>query len=295
MAVFLKCLSMRLRQLKNTLMLLIMMALSTNGMAQVPVVAEELQSLKPQLNNPRQSKVPVWLNFSMGANFSECFDKGTVPFRYNGFGANANAGVTVEWGRNHIEGGLRGFYTSLSKLGGTAMDVKGSVEYLYRCCDYADDRLHLWAGGALQGFVDFKNIPALMNASSCVSLFGNLCATGMVQYDFAFLHDGSYNLHNLLTAYGKLSLPLVGAVNRPGYAYIGNPTINDDVWLGGNETFAKFLPGASTELGLYLNLRNGNRLGLSYSWDYLTTGMKDTHRYDHALHALNVSFMFGIN
>ena len=143
--------------------------------------------------------------------------------------------------------------------------------------------------------MDNKEIPALMNASSSISLFGNLCATGLVEYDFAFIHEGMYNLHNLLTAYAKLSLPLVGAVNRPGFAYIGNPTINNDDWLEGSETFAKFFSGAVTELGLFLNFPNDNRIGLAYRWNYLSTGKKGTYRYDNALHSLNLSFMFRIN
>ena len=84
-------------------------------------------------------------------------------------------------------------------------------------------------------------------------------------------------------------------MSRTGYDYIGNATINYNDLFSENETFAKFFPGARTELGLYLNLLNANRIGLSYRWDYLTTGKKGAHRYDHALHSLNLSFMFRIN
>ena len=276
-----------------TLVLLALMAWATNDFAQTPIITEELQSLKPQLYNPWQNKVPIWLDFSAGANFAECFDKSTIPFRYKGFGGNAKGGVTIEWGRCHLQTEIQGFYTELNSPAGTAFDVNLSVEFLYQLSRI--NRLHFWAGGTLQGFADSKNIPALMNAASSTSLFGNLCATGMMQYDFAFIHEGSYNLHNLLTAYGKLSLPMVGVVSRPDFAYIGNPIFNDDALLSDNETFAKFFPGASTELGLYLNLRNNNRIGLSYRWDYLTTGKKGIYRYDNALHSINLNLMFNIN
>ena len=245
------------------------------------------------LYDPLKSKVPIWLDFSAGASFAESYDKGTIPFRYKGFGANAKGGVTIEWQRCQMNVEGQGFYTSLASVSGTVLDVSLSAEFLYHCSRIR--RWSFWAGGSLQGFMDVKEIPALMNASSSVSLFGNLCATGMVQFDFAFIHDGSYNLRNLLTAYGKLNLPIAGVANRPGYAYIGNPTINDDAFLEGSETFAKFLLGASTELGLRLNLPNDNRIGLAYRWDYLSTGKKGTYRFDHALHAINLSFMFRIN
>lgn len=273
-----------------TLVLLALMASATKGAAQTSIVAKESQSQKSQLYNPRENKVPVWLDFSAGANFAECYDKGTVPFRYKGFGANATAGVTVEWGRCHVQVEGQGFYSELVSPKGTAIDVNITTEFLYHISRI--NRLKFWAGGTLQGFADFKDIPTLMNAASSVSMFGNLCATGMIQYDFAFNREKT---HTWLTAFGKLSLPLVGAVSRPGYAYIGNPTINSDVWLGDNETFAKFLPGVNTELGLFLKLRNDNRIGLSYRWNYLYTGKKGSYRYDDALHAINLTFMFRVN
>ena len=271
--------------------LLAIILMTAKAFAQTPlIISQEFQSQKPQLYNPWQNKVPIWLDFSSGANLADCYDKGTVPFRYKGFGANATAGVTIEWGQCHVQTEIQGFYSLLDSPSGTATDVNLSTEFLYHLSRI--NRLSFWAGGTLQGFMDVKSIASLQNAATCISMFGNLCATGMMQYDFAFNHEKT---HTWLTAYGKLSLPLVGAVSRPGYSYIGHPTINDDTLLNRNETFAKFFPGASTELGLFLNLLNDNRIGLSYHWDYLTTGKKGTYRYDNALHSINLTFMFRVN
>lgn len=279
---------MRIKPILITIILL----MATKAFAQMPSeAADEEIDILPQ--TVRKSKVPIWLNLDLGFNVANCYDKGTVPFSYMGFGANARGGVTIEWSRCHVQTETQGFYTALSSPTGTAIDINHSTEFLYQCSTVKN--WHFWAGGTLQGFADIKNIPMLMNASSCVSLFGNLCATGMVQYDFAFIHGGLYDLRNLLTAYAKLSLPLAGVVSRPDYSYIGNPTVSEDVVLVDNEVFAKLFPGASTEVGFYLNLRNNNRIGLSYRWDYLSTGKKGSYRYDHALHAINLSFMFSIN
>ena len=65
----------------------------------IPIIAHEFQPLEPHMYNPCKSKVPIWLDLSVGANYAECFDKGTIPFRYTGFGANVQAGVTIEWER----------------------------------------------------------------------------------------------------------------------------------------------------------------------------------------------------
>lgn len=271
--------------------LLAIILMTAKAFAQTPlIISQEFQSQKPQLYNPWQNKVPIWLDFSAGANLADCYDKGTVPFRYKGFGANATAGVTIEWGRCHVQTEIQGFYSLLNSPSGTATDVNLSTEFLYHLSRI--NRLSFWAGGTLQGFMDVKSIASLQNAATCISMFGNLCATGMMQYDFAFNREKT---HTWLTAYGKLNLPLVGAVSRPGYSYIGHPTINDDTLLNRNEAFAKFFPGASTELGLFLNLLNDNRIGLSYHWDYLTTGKKGTYRYDNALHSINLTFMFRVN
>ena len=135
----------------------------------------------------------------------------------------------------------------------------------------------------------------MMNASTGVTAFFNLCAEGMLSYDFAFIHGGS---HNLLSAYGKLTLPMAGLVIRPGYAYMDNYSsdINtDNTFLEDYEAFGKTFPGIGTDMGLYLNLLNGNRIGLSYRWDYLTTGKKGIYRFDNALHSINLNFMFNIN
>ncbi len=261
--------------------------ISINSMAQAPSNGRAYY--------PKQTRVPIWLDLSAGLNAVDCYDAGTVPFKYMGMGPNVGMGVTIEWGRCRIRPAFRYFNNALKNPSGTAIGLDFSAEFLYRFHDGAQNRFHLWAGGSLQGFFDAKSIPSLQNAATSHSLFGKVGATGMLQYDFAFNSDKN---HNWLTAYFKLNVPLFGAVNRPGYAYIGNPAINEDAietLFGGNETFGKFIPGLNTDLGLYLNLPNGNRIGLSYRWDYLSTGKKGTYRYDNALHSVNLSFMFRIN
>lgn len=250
-------------------------------------------SVSPQTFH--KSKVPLWLDLSVGLNIVNCYDIGTIPFDYIGLGYHAGVGATINWERYHIQSEVQFYDNTFSSLNGSSTNVNLMAEFLYRFHDMAHDRLHLWAGGAFQGFMDSRDIPLLQNAAISYSLFGDLCATGMVQYDFAFIPEGSYHLRNLLTTYSKLSLPLLGVVNRPRYSYIGNPTIYENAVLDDNETFTKLLPGISTEFGIYLNLSNDNRIGFSYRWDYLTTGRKGAYRYDNALHSINLNLMFNIN
>lgn len=271
------------------------MLLSANTWAQSYAVAEKSNEVKPLVYYPNQTRVPVWLDLSSGLNFADCYDNGTVPFSYFGYGMNAGAGVTIEWGRYHVRPAFHLFQNATTEPAGSVIDLNLSTEVLYRVHEAYNNRLRLWVGGTLQGMLDIKALPELQNASTCVSLFGNIGATGMVQYDFAF--NKAQN-HPWMTTYFKLNLPLHGMAMRPSYSYIGNPTINTgvtDALFGDEESFGKFFPGADTELGLYLNLLNGNRVGFCYRWDYITTGKKGTYRYDNALHSFNLNFMFKVN
>ena len=243
----------------------------------------------------RKSKVPIWLNAGVGLNGADCYDNGTIPFRYLGIGANLNLGATIEWRRCHVQTETRLFVNSMFSFSSYAITYDSRTEFLYRFHDSKRNRLHLWAGCGIQSFFDLKEIPALLNAATGISAFENLCAEGMLQYDFAFIRGGS---HNLLTAYGKLNIPIAGMVIRPGYAYIDNYTsdINEaNTILQDYEIFSKWFPGLGTDIGLYFNLLNGNRIGFNYRWDYLSTGHKGACRFDNAFHSFNVNLMFNLN
>lgn len=260
--------------------------------AQVFAQVEDETGTMPQ--PVRKSKVPIWLNLSTGGNIVHCYDNGTIPFPYLGAGGNISLGATIEWKRNHIQYEAR-LLGDMLENGGTSIGIESKTEYLYRFHDGKRNRLHLWVGPALQNYFDIKSISGMMNASTGVSGFMNLCAEGMLSYDFAFIRNGS---HNLLTVYGKLTLPVAGLVLRPGFAYMDNYT-NDinlaNTMLSDYVLFGKWFPGVGTDIGLNFNLLNGNRIGFSYRWDYLSTGHKDVYRFDNAIHALNINFMFNLN
>ena len=242
-----------------------------------------------------KSKVPIWLNMGVGLNVADCYDIGTIPFSYLGIGVNLNMGATIEWWRYHLQTETRFFVNSMFSFSSYAITFDSRTEFLYRVHASKRNRFQVWAGCDIQSFFDLKEIPALMNAALGVSAFENLCAEGMLRYDFAFIRGGS---HNLFTLCGKLNLPIAGLVVRPGYAYVDN--YNSDINEANTifqdyETFGKWFPGIGTDIGLYFNLLNGNRIGLNYRWDYLTTGHKGAYRYDNAFQSFNVNLLFNLN
>lgn len=269
--------------------------LAAHGMAQTPTKTNGDKPMVPMTYSPQRASVPLWLDLSVGSHYADCYDVSTIPFKYMGVGRNYDMGLNIEWDRCHLRPAISLINTTFAEPAGTARDYDFSTEFLYRFYDNNSNRLHLWAGATLGGFVDIKSIPSLQNAATTISIFGNLGATGLLQYDFAI--DKSKN-HPWLTTYFKLNMPLFGVANRPNFAYVGNPAINQELTqtlFGCKENFGKFFPGVNTDLGLYLNLLNGNRIGLTYRWDYITTGKKGTYRYDNAIHSFNLSLMFRLN
>ncbi|MBR1514272.1 MAG: hypothetical protein IJ622_08285 [Bacteroidales bacterium] len=273
--------------------------LAANARAQVPTENDENES-KPFVVYTGHSNVPVWLKSGIGFNVVESYEQGASPLQYLGAGGNLTAGVVVAFDRYQGEAELRGLANIITNSAQSATDyafgIEGNIQFLYRFYDACHDRLHFWAGGGIQLYLDIKVLSQLMNASACQSNFFDLRPAGMVTYDFAPYKHSS---HHLLTAYGKLSLPLIASASRPGFAYMDNYTsdLNTvNTVMGEYEDLSLFCPGASTDIGLWLNLPyNGNKIGVSYRWDYLTTAKNGIYRFDQASHCINLNFMFNIN
>lgn len=241
-------------------------------------------------------KLSIWLNGGAGFHIADAYDKGAAPMSMLGVGINIQTGVTVEWRRCHIQNETRligGFL--FEPLSGYNFDAQMHLEFLYRFRDSNRNRFHLWAGGSLQEDAFFRIIPALNNASTSTAVFLNLNGECMAQYDFAFIKNGT---HNLLTAYGKLILPIAGLAERPGYSFMDNYTSEialSNTILSSYETTGILFPGVSTDLGLRFNLLNGNKIGLSYRWDYLTSRNTGYYRFDNAFHSFTIDLMFKLN
>ena len=268
--------------------------LNGNGYALWKKIIEETYGTFPRPVY-QSSKMPVWLNSGMGLNAVRFYDQGASPLHYWGIGANIHAGVSVAFDESLVSYNLRGLGNiAWSDATSQAYDfgIELGIEYLYRF--YDADHLHLWVGGAINEDFAINYSPQLMNAALGQSFFFHLNADGMVQYDFANHHGA----HNWCTAYAKISLPVLGVAGRPGFAYIDNYTeslVSSENNPNNRETLSIPFPGVGTDIGLYLNLLNNNKIGFSYRWDYLTTRHQGTYRFDHATHSLNLTYMFNVN
>ena len=244
----------------------------------------------------KSTRPAVWLNVGAGTCLVDAYDNGTTPMFLLGFGNSLSLGVVVEWGRYRWHRESRHAFGLLARpYEGYVIGFNEGTGFLYRICDSRDNRFHLWLGGSLHGEGSMKIVPLLKTCAVSSSVFSDISAEGMIRYDFAFVRDGS---RNLLTAYAKLRLPLVGLVNFPGFSYMDNYVSNINLFstlLSTYETRGIFFPGASTDIGLRFNLPNGNNIGLSYRWDYLTTRDRGYYRFDNAFHSVVVDFIFKLN
>ena len=244
----------------------------------------------------KPGKNQVWLHSGTGLNIVDCYDEGASPLPYFGVGLNVHPGISLlinnvsySWIKFKGLGNI-----TVSNVQTQAFDfgIELDMGSLYRFYDAGD--LHLWAGGGLINYIDINYSSQLMNAALGYSYLNHLNAECLVQYDFA-KYGGS---HNFLTTYGKLSLPLFGLASRPGFAYIDNATghlMGNEQAESNREAFVIGFPGVSTDIGLFVNLLNNNKIGVSYCWDYLTTRHKGIYRFDHANHSFNLTFMFNLN
>ena len=258
------------------------------------IIEETYGGFTRPVRKPGQN--PMWLTASSGLNIAHCFDQGASPLPYLGVGLNLHGGISqLRHETSYIAlnfGGLANILVSNASTQAFDFGIDWDIEYLYRFHNVGD--WHFWAGGAFSNYVSVNYSPSLMNAALGYSLFlFDGTAEGAVQYDFA-KYGGD---HNMLTAYAKLALPLFSLTNRPGFAYIDNAT----GYLTGNEppesnreTYLMGFSGIGTDIGLYVNLLNNNKIGVSYRWDYLTTRHKGIYRFDHANHSFNLTYMFNL-
>ena len=245
------------------------------------------------------SRVPIYLTGggSLGAN--RYYDAGVSPLHYSGFAPSVDFGLTVEWKRcrvvlnNVVDGCLDAENKSDSDAGANGVTINLSTAFLYRVAEPAEGSLRLWVGGSLNPYTDIRINQKMMNASVGLTFMFAFDANFRLEYDIP-----SRRRTDLFTLFADVSLPIFAFGTRPGYAYVYNATSSDnpiEYLLDSYESFAIAMPGNTTDIGIFFNLKNRNRIGLSYRWDYWTTRHTATHRFDNAYHTVNLKLMFNIN
>ena len=245
------------------------------------------------------SRVPIYLSGVVGLGQSNYYDAGVSPLRYRGFGVGAGFGLSVQWSRFEIDvdgrvvGCLSAYNDADPDAGAYGVTIDPRVTFLCRVAQPAQGKLRLWAGGTFNPYIDLRINQKVMNAAVGLTEMISLAGNFRIEYDIA-----SRRRTDLFTLSAGLTLPLFAIGERPAYAYVYNATSSSEVLeylIDGNEMFFMGFPGATTDIGLFYNLKNRNRIGLTYRWDYRTTRHAATHRFDNASHLINLVFLFNIH
>ena len=267
-----------------------------NALNKVVMVVAAIFAMEGVSYGQKSTGPTVWLNGGVGTCVVDAYDNGATPMPQLGFGTSLLSGIAVEWGRYRWHRESRyAFGFLVWPYEGYVIGLNEGTGFLYRVCDTKDNRFHLWLGGSFHGEGSMKIVPLLKTCAVSSSVFGDISADCMLQYDFISVRDGS---RNLLSVFAKLRLPIVGVVNYPGFSYMDNFASDINLvstLLSTYETRGIFFPGASTDVGLRFNLANGNKIGLSYCWDYLTTRDRGYYRFDNTFHTVVVDFIFKLN
>lgn len=251
-----------------------------------------------QKTSVEHSRVPVYLTAGAGVGMTDFFDAGVSPLHYHSLGLGVDMGLSVEWSRFRITadgrviGGIAAYNRSDDNPGAYGITINPKVTFLCRVAEPAQG-LRLYAGGSFDTYIDIRINQKMMNAALGLTEMMGLDGNFRLEFDIP-----TRRRTDLFTLYADIALPLFAVGERPEYAYVYNATSSSDpveYLVDGYKMFFMGVPGATTDIGLLLNLKNGNRIGLSYIWNYRTTRHATTHRFDNASHIIKMYFMFNIN
>lgn len=233
------------------------------------------------------------LRLSGGAGIGVYRDFGASPITFRGLELDPGISLMYEKGSWRYEGSLAGAgggYGFL--LGFNYMQAYGGAPWISLSAQHKIDnfgRWNFWIGGGVEDRCDIRYSSALGNACTGISNFFNVNLLGDVECNY-----GSWTIR------GRLSLTPMSLLFRPGFAYmdnydqeIGDPNAN---LFDQYSSYVSWATGASTEFGFLYRLKQGNRVGVCYRWNYFTsrTSSSCPHLFQQASHALIVNLDFAL-
>ena len=145
------------------------------------------------------------------------------------------------------------------------------------------------AGAGVNELFDLRYITPLGNSGVGTSNFISLILLAKETFT-----TGRWSFH------AELGFVPLSIATRPGFSYMANydRSLSEYVstHFSGHQWYVTWANALHTETGATLLLHNGNRIGLTYRWNYLTSKISDNapHRFDHASHLLQLSFLFAL-
>ena len=236
----------------------------------------------------------VHLSLQGGFAYGLYRDQGASPLTYRGLELCPGIGVKVQNSSWRIE-------AAISMQGGAyglALRIKALQAYggqgvlgttVLRRVSLAP-AWHIWLGGGISDCFDIRYNSQLGNASVGYSNFTTLSTVAEIEWQ-----PSHWRL------FGQLAIDPLSLMFRPGFAYMDN--YDHNIGDPNGDTFAQYRfymaygTGFSTRLGVEWMLRNGNAVGLTYHWHFLTSrtsadGITAPHCFEQASHAAMFHLLF---
>lgn len=201
---------------------------------------------------------------------------------------------------------LNGYYFNfindeLSSGSGNSFDFDFTY---YRLLEQSsDDEMKYYLGVSAGNFTDIRINQAFMNAALTIDNISDLALN--IRADWRITRPEKQKKILWLIKYtrkekeyllsGKVGVPVVGLIYRPGFTNPGNSTLNDGTLLQGYAMKVKAFLGMNTDIAVSRVLENGNMIRFGYYWDCVTNGKKAINRIDMSHHVFTFGLIFKIN
>jgi hypothetical protein len=247
-------------------------------------------SLFAQEDSIRQST--VHLKFGAGIGYQTLRDAAMSPLLYNGIQIGGYAGA--EWRRAtgifQVDGlfwlGETDSEQSRARTDNYTFAVNGS--YLWQLHPAHESQWHCYLGGALTSWGSFRDHASLPNSDYFYDLFFSLGPSGAIEYDFSLL-GRDWKLS------GQLTVPVLTYGLRPNYSGLNESPPDDKSFATELEAAQigsfNILTNVKSRLELVYPLKNGNRFGLLYYWDFYNANI-EPHPVRQAMQSVQLNLHF---
>lgn len=233
------------------------------------------------------------LKFGSGVGLQTYRDDAMSPLLYDGVEIGAMLGA--EWRRP------KGFYRvdGLFWLGETDSEQSGAYTdnytfavnggYLRLLHPARESRWHCYVGGALTTWGSFREHISLVNSDYFYDFFVSVGPTGAVEYDFR-LFKRSWQLG------WQFTIPVLTYGLRPNYSGLEEAPPDEFDGFKSELKAAQIgsfniLMNVKSRLELIYPLKNGNRFGLLYYWDFYQSNL-EPHSVKQSMQSVQLNLHF---
>ena len=199
-------------------------------------------------------------------------DQAMSPLLYDGFQLALHAGMEIrrQRGLHRMDALFWLGETSAERSGRTTDNYSYTINSVYLHRISSEEARWQWRiGGAVTNWGSFRQHQSLINSNFFYDLFFSTGAAASVERSFRLFRRDWY-------ADWQVIVPVLTFGLRPNYSGLNAAPPDDDSFQGfADGAFVSFgkLQNVKSRAELVYPLKNGNRIGLLYYWDFFNTSI----------------------